>query len=219
MLPVIVDIIGKNYRICIEKKEEKGMYCTVCGTEMIGGKCPKCEKSEKKILSSNGRVLDSPAPIDDGLRRLNWLYYVAGGILLALFIFGKERSIFGFLFLGAFFFLIAFTLKHIIAKDLLALKLPKIEFALPENIDEQQIVGKITMPLTAAGMTVEKNSNGYPVITYHKVKYSVYIDSEKSNFRIDSDKSFFSFSGIKLYRKVVIAMGIIAYTIQQEALK
>ena len=195
------------------------MYCKVCGTEMIGEKCPKCESGEKKILSSNGRILESPAPIDDGLRRFNWLYYVAGGLLLAMFIFAKQRSLSGFLFLAAFFFLVAFTIKHLIAKDLLTLKLPKIEFALPENMDEQQIVGRITMPLTGAGMTVEKNTDGYPVITYHRVKYSVHIDKEKASFRIDPNKSFFSFSGIKLYRKVVIGMGIIAYTIQQELLK
>lgn len=195
------------------------MYCKMCGTEMMGNKCPKCEPSEKKTLSSNGRVLESPAPIDDGLRRFNWLYYVAGGLLLVMFIFGKGRSFSGLLVLTIFFFLVAFTIKHLIAKDLLTLKLPKIEFALPENMDEQQIVGKITMPLTGAGMTVEKDNNGYPVITYRRVKYSVYIDKEKSNFRIGINKSFFSFAGIKLYRKVVIGMGIIAYTIQQEALK
>lgn len=195
------------------------MYCKVCGTEMIGGKCPKCEKSEKKTLSSNGRILESPAPIDDGLRRFNWLYYAAVGLVVAILIFGKGRSISGGLVLLVFFLFIAFFIKHIIAKDLLTLKLPKIEFALPENIDEQQIVGKIAMPLTGAGMTVEKDNSGYPVITYHKVKYRVYIDKEKSIFRISAEKSFFSFEGIKLYRKVVIAMGIIAYTIQQEVLK
>lgn len=195
------------------------MYCTVCGTEMIGEKCPKCEKSEKKVFSNNGKILDSPAPIDDGLRKFNWLYYVAGGLLVAMFIFGKERSVSGFLVLATFFFLVAFTIKHVIAKDLLTLKLPKMEFALPEDIDEQQIVGKIAMPLTGAGMTVEKDSNGCPVITYRRVKYFVYIDKEKSNFRISLNKSFFAFEGIKLYRKAVIAIGIIAYTIQQEALK
>ncbi len=192
------------------------MYCKVCGTEMIGDKCPNCEK---KILSNNGRILETPAPIDDGLRRFNWLYYVAGGLLVVMFILGKERSVSGFLFLAMFFFLTAFTIKHLIAKDMLALKLPKMEFALPENMDEQQIVGKIAMPLTGAGMTVERDSNGFPIITYRRVKYFVSIDKEKANFRISLNKSFFAFTGIKLYRKAVIAMGIIAYTIQQEALK
>lgn len=96
--------------------------------------------------------------------------------------------------------------------------LPEKQFGLPIGIQENSITGKVTMSLTSVGMFVERDKRGLPVIHHGKMKYYIRIN-DNNTFSIDYTMPMFSNAWIKTYRKSVVSMGIIAYTIQQELVK
>lgn len=190
------------------------MFCSVCGTEMIGGVCSKCNggvKSEGAVkqLGDKGIKLVSPEPLDDGLKKFNILY----GIAAVASLFFGDTTLLDKLGCVVVFCIFALAIKWFIAVAKCE-ALERREYALPIGITEEEIIAKITIPLTSVGMVVEKDFLGFPIIRHNRLKYSVSVNQKKNTFSIECKKQ-----GIKAYRKIVVSEGIIAYTIQQETLR
>lgn len=220
---ILCYLFGSIFNCFIGKMERrKNMLCSKCGAEMIGNVCPKCLGQEERVdgdeskFSKIGVVLTSPAPLDDGLRKYNVLYAIAAvaGVFL-----GKDGGFFGIVTGVGFLLVVALFIKYILAFDKRNMILPKKKFALPIGTDTDKITGIITVPLTSMGMVVEKDTAGTPVIYHKNIKYTVLIDRDNNTFSLDHKIKMFRSKGITAYRKVVVSMGLIAYTIQQEIRK
>ena len=83
------------------------------------------------------------------------------------------------------------------------------------------LIAELIPRLTPLGMTIEKSDkqNGYSVISYQKMIYDISYSDEGNTFTIwwrkNIAKALFTVDSIKTYRKIVVAMGIIGYYVQQ----
>lgn len=164
-------------------------------------------------------ILETPAPLDDGGRKYNFIYAAAIlGITLFSMVFwgnGLFQSLAGGVLLGG---IAGVTIKDFIMGCALR-KLPSLKFSVKKKIPYDHIIGSLQPILLPIGMTLEKNEDGSISITYKKMIYNISYN-EDDTFRIDWNQSvlgsLFSVSSrITIYRKVVTAMGMIAYHIQQ----
>ncbi|MGF7145364.1 hypothetical protein HNQ56_003805 [Anaerotaenia torta] len=167
-------------------------------------------------------ILKSPEPLDDGLRKYNKLYYILGGagVILGVIMGGFDGAV----ILGLLLCLTALGIKHCIADWRMKNNLRKIRFQLPYHIENEVLLSYIILPLTQLNMRVEKKSDGCPCIIDKGIIYDVLVDNEEGIFniwwRFSIAKAFFSMrTKIPYYRKAVVAMGIIGYTVQQEMIK
>lgn len=164
------------------------------------------------------RFLTSPAPIAKNGSEFNWIYLIGAaiGIVTGLLAGG----------VGIVLTLPAFLLAALIAKDFVLqfkkIHLSDIEFVLPAPVPFSVLTGELTSRLTPQGLTVEVNSKGVPVITHNNVKYTVSYNSNGTFsiwYSLSAGRIFLksgSIAGnIRLYRKCVVSMGIIAYHVQQ----
>lgn len=164
--------------------------------------------------------LTAPAPLNDGGRRYNKLYFILGiaGALIGI----PNGGIGGLLLLGMFGLVLAFILKRLIIENKLY-NLRKLEFYADKAIPYDEMIGKLIPVLTPLGMLVEKNIQGGPMITYQGIMYDLNY-SDNNAFTLYWRKSVLkAICGFKRtvanYRKAVIAMGIIAYHAQQACLE
>lgn len=162
--------------------------------------------------------LNAPTPLDDGGRKYNIIYAVGavGCGLVAAVSGGFSVAIVGALF--------GLCMAYVIKACIVKVKwygLREMKFALPHPTTAQAILQKLIGILTPMGMNVELNSDGTPVITYQNVIYDVNFNDDQTFtlwWRKSFARAFFSidlFTIIPNYRKAVVAMGIIAYHIQQ----
>lgn len=171
---------------------------------------------------NNGLTLESAAPLDDGLRKYNILYFIFAciGFLIGIVDAGFRQAIAWTIF-GL---VIGFLIKAVIA-DTMMRRLYLLVFNLPDaNINNAQLMKTIVKPLTSLGMTVEMNSDGSPCITHGKIKYNVKIHGSQNNtfslyWNLSFARTFFLYTYIPYYRQAVVSMGLIAYTIQDEVSK
>lgn len=161
-------------------------------------------------------TLQSPAPLDDGGRKYNKLYYILGiiGGILGL----PNGGIPGFIVGGIFGIMIAYTIKECIVSGKLG-GLRRIEFSMGTMIPYEELISELIPLLAPMGMVVEKSANGFPIITYDKLIFDVSY-TKNGTFTIWWRRSplralFIVNTKITIYRKAVVAMGIIAYHIQQ----
>lgn len=166
------------------------------------------------------RILNSAEPLDDGGRRYNKLYFIIAGILGLLLTGGGIPGIALGVSIGL---LIALGIKNSILHDK-QWKLRKLEFAINNKMPYPLLINKLIPVLSPLGMTVEKSSDtdGYPIITYQGMIYDIKYDENNNVFtiwwRMNLAKALFTNNSIKTYRKIVVAMGIIGYNVQQIAL-
>ena len=108
-------------------------------------------------------TLQSPAPLDDGGRKYNKLYYILGiiGGILGL----PNGGISGFIVGGIFGIMIAYTIKECIVSGKLG-DLRRIEFSMGTMIPYEELISELIPLLAPMGMVVEKSANGFPIITY-----------------------------------------------------
>lgn len=164
-----------------------------------------------------GLVLDSAAPLDDGLRGFNKLYFAFGliGLIIGIICNGMKSGLF-LLLVGV---VIAFVIKAIIAKGKLD-SLCFIEFNLSApNVNLEYLMKLIVKPLTVLGMTVEKKTDGTPLVTYNGLQYNISLTKSNTftiDCRIPLTRRLFHYSVIPFYKKAVVSIGLIAYTIQVE---
>ena len=166
---------------------------------------------KRKVLK-----LSSPEPITDGGRSYNKIYYVTAGIgaICGVFSNGITGAI-GGIIMGM---LIGFVIKEGIC-DLKLKQLRKQPFVLEKKIPYDVLIQELIPVLTPLNMTIEKNNNGQPVITYKTMIYDVFYQDDNTFiiwWRKSLVRAFLSLkSKISYYRQVVVAMGIIGYNIQQ----
>ncbi len=168
----------------------------------------------------NGLVLDTAGPLDDGMRSFNKLYFIFGliGFIIGAIIEGFKTGI-GLAIVGL---IVAFFIKALIAQVKIE-NLSRTKFHYPtSNISSAFLMKTIVKPLTSLGMTVEMNSDGSPIILHNGLHYTILIFG-KSTFTIDCQipltQRIGHYSKVSLYKKAVVTMGLIAYTIQHECIK
>lgn len=159
--------------------------------------------------------LNSPAPLDDGGRKYNRLYFifaVIGGITGL-----STGGLIGAFVIMLFALCIAYAIKECIV-DWKWKDLRKLKFHLDTCLSYDELISRLIPILTPLGMTIEKKENGQPVITHEHIIYDIALlkDStftiwwRKSPMRALAPKGALSY-----YRQTVISMGIIGYYIQQ----
>lgn len=172
-----------------------------------------------KKVQDTPLVLTSPESINDGGRKYNWIYLVCAGIFLILFI-GIGANWAG-VFLGVLIGLcVGWLVKNKIL-DISSLQLRFIEFEVKNKIPYPALIAELIPRLTPLGMTIEKSDeqNGHPVISYQKMIYDISYSDDGNTFTIwwrkNIARALFTVDSIKTYRKIVVAMGIIGYYVQQ----
>ena len=95
------------------------------------------------------------------------------------------------------------------------------EFQIQNKIPYPDLITELIPVLLPLGMMIEKSSDkgGSPVISYQGVIYDVTYDETKDVFtiwwRVNVARAFLKVDYIGRYRKIVAAMGIIGYHVQQ----
>lgn len=160
--------------------------------------------------------LDSAAPLDDGGRKYNKIYVMSAivvGIIGIITGDGVILSVLAGIAMGWFIKMLILAYK--------GRNLRNLKFDLDYPISTNKLVAQLVSVLTPLGMVVEVNVDGSPVVTYKGKIYDIILNEEQT-FQIWWRKSMasamFSLEGeISRYRKIVVAMGIIAYQVQQIA--
>jgi hypothetical protein len=170
-------------------------------------------------MSTNGIVLKSPAPFQDDLRKYNVLYIILAAIgAIAGFIINGAPAALALAVCGL---LPAYVIKAIIATKL-TYALQKLSFVLPYTITGEALAGIVAIPLTQLGMTVTMYS-GEPVVRIKNMTYLLHIYAD-GTFGLLFDQAAASrvLTGrryISQYKNAIVAMGLIAFTVQQEMQK
>lgn len=168
-------------------------------------------------MEVNGLKLTSAAPMEDKLKKYNALYVVffVSGCVIGI----MTNST--WFFMGVIFLLPALLIKSVIATKFV-LALQKISFTAERILSGQEMAGLIAIPLTQLGMTVAVDGEE-AVVTYKGMQYYIRNYSD-GTFGLIFDHSLASrlISGrryISQYKKAIIAIGLITFTIQSEMSK
>ena len=162
--------------------------------------------------------LTSPAPLDDGGRKYNIIYLAAAGICG---IAGLATGGFSGLILGV---VVGLFIGFVIKASVIKFKwygLREMKFAMGHPVEKNLMFQRLVEKLTPMGMVVELHTDGTPVITYQSVIYEISLNEDQTFtiwWRKSLARAIFSidlFTIIPNYRKAVVAMGMIAYYIQQ----
>ncbi|MEA5039033.1 MAG: hypothetical protein VB086_04265 [Clostridiaceae bacterium] len=158
--------------------------------------------------------LSSPAPLEDRLKRFNVIYPVSFliGVIIGL-LFDATWYMMGLTCL-----IPAWLIKTMFASRQI-LKLQDMRFEMSGPISVRDMAGKITLPLTQLGMTVTVDNNA-AVVTYRSMQYHIITDAEGGFwFLLGPTRKSALLIGdryITQYNKAIVAIGLIAYTVQKE---
>lgn len=168
-------------------------------------------------MGKEGIILQSAGPINDGGRKYNVIYYISVIVcaVIAVVAFGFNTGI--FVTAVIFGLLTGLLIKSSIIR-FAEVSLREMSFYAGRKIPYPELINGLVPVLTQIGATVEKNTDGSPVITYKGIIYDVSYNDDNT-FGIWWRKSLLSAfllnDKIRAYRKKVIAMGIIGYNVQQ----
>jgi hypothetical protein len=155
--------------------------------------------------------LKSPAPLKNTLSFTRFVYLAAGiiGALLGV----ANGGLTGLVALCIFLLAIAYFVIYFVALGKMV-KIRLMKFELPKEVDYESLSGLLVAPLTEFDMTV--NRTGNIMITYKGCEF--YIKLSADYFSIDPRESLmkriFGKSHMRLYKRSIVAVPIIAYTIQ-----
>lgn len=161
-------------------------------------------------------VLNSAEPIDDGGRKYNKIYFISAILFAALGLFTDLGVVLGII-IGLF-------IGWVIKSEILYIGsrgIRRTKFRVDNKIPYTELINQLIPILSPFGMTVEKSAdkNGYPVITYKGMMYDVSYEEDENAFtiwwRVSLMRAIFYGGYISKYRKIVSAMGIIAYNVQR----
>ncbi|WP_027207292.1 hypothetical protein [Butyrivibrio fibrisolvens] len=168
-------------------------------------------------MRNQNMVLTSSQPINDGGRKLNMLYLALGGIgfVVGLIMGGFESGLL-FAVIGA---VIAFAVKNLMCQSKV-MGMRTYSFSCDKKIGYDEMIQGLQPNLMPLGMTIEKNKDGHPVISYKGMKYEVLFEDNQNAFNIWWSVSIgmaFLTSNYYIgeYRKASVAYGIIGYYVQQ----
>jgi hypothetical protein len=94
------------------------------------------------------------------------------------------------------------------------------KFYIEQKIPYDDLIVRLTPVLMPLGMTVGKRNDGVPTVVYKSLTYDILYDQDNAFtlwWRMTITRAFLSIRTMKYYREAGIAMGIIAYYIQQVA--
>ncbi len=161
-------------------------------------------------------ILSSSEPVTDGGRKYNGFYLVgvAVGFIVGVSIGGFGSGIFISL-LGTLF---AWILKNEIC-HFKTMGLRDMTFFCSQKIPYSQLIQSLQPILLPLNMTIEKGTEGNPIISYKGVLYDVSYNQDDTFsvwWRMSVVRAFLSDRFyISLYRKTSVAYGIVAYNIQR----
>ena len=133
-------------------------------------------------------VLQSSAPWDDGGRKYNVVYLIAGILGAILWMKGSLESKEGGSVIFIFCLIMGWLVKNCIV-DWIWRDLRKLRFRLETPVPYDELIEKLIPRLLPLGMSIEKDTKGRPVIKYKRI--------------------------ISYYGETVSGMAIIGYAIQQ----
>lgn len=168
--------------------------------------------------SNNQKLkLTSMAPLDDGGRKYNVIYFIASVVGIVLGILGKN-GITGITAAILMALVVALVIKHCIL-DFKWKGLRQQKFLLEKRVPYDLLIHHLIAQLSSLNFQVEKGTSGNPVLTHKKMIYDIEY-GEDDTFTIYWRKSIvnavFDFrTSIYHYRNTVADMGIIGYTVQQ----
>ena len=169
------------------------------------------DKAPDKGNASNVRVVTSPEPLPDEMKKYKKLYLVCilcclGGILYKPLL---GVGILGFLVVYCFFTGLC---------DRKNMKLRSAKFKFIPNINDEALFIKLQpVFISKYNWSVDKNNAGSLVVKYRKYSFDVTINEDNTFgiwWRSPGAKALIPIGNYKLYKEVIAAMGIIAYEIQ-----
>ena len=124
----------------------------------------------------------------------------------------------GLLFIGIFGLVIGYALKTLILETKQNQLRYRVKFTLSARIPDEVLTGELLRRLMPFNITVEADTTGSPLITHNGVIYEIMYNDDNTFtvwWRKPIHKAIIPASDIKLYKKLVVSTGIIAYHIQQ----
>ena len=164
-------------------------------------------------------VLESSAPWDDGGRKYNVIYLIAGILGAILWMKGSLESKEGGSVIFIFCLIMGWLVKNCIV-DWIWRDLRKLRFRLETPVPYDELIEKLIPRLLPLGMSIEKDTKGRPVIKYKRIIFDIFYTDNNTAFCIWWSLSFarklFNPRGaISYYGETVSGMAIIGYAIQQ----
>jgi hypothetical protein len=99
--------------------------------------------------------------------------------------------------------------------------LRNVKFKFLSNVSYDDIFAKLQPALISnygSGFMVERDKSGQITISYDGMIYDIIMNEDyfRIYWRMSVGKAVFSINEYKIYRKILIAMGIIGYELQKE---
>lgn len=162
--------------------------------------------------TSKARILKSSEPIKNEMLGIKKMY-LACMIVIVLGCVIPILILVGVAGLG---------IVYCIDKDMTSRKMQRLrafKFKFAEGISDEQLFQKMqSVFITKYNMLVEKREDGVLMLTYDGYTYDVILNEDNTFiiwWRMELNKALFSNNNYKSYRKILAAMGIIAFEIQQ----
>lgn len=169
-------------------------------------------------MDTKGLKLTSAAPLEDKLKKFNLVYIIGFAIGC---IYGIIVDTPNWFVTGAIFIIPAWLVKYVIAMAL-DVGLQKTVFNANRSFTGKEVAGLISIPLTQMGMTVSIESEK-AVVTFNGMRYTIRSYSDNT-FGLTFNQTASSgllggFRPILQYKKAIVAMSLIAFTVQSEISK
>lgn len=165
--------------------------------------------------TSQARIVDSPEPLPDEVKKFNKLYIL---IPICLVIGLVQNDFMGW---GAMAILVLLCLVCFIdayAKRKVQ-RLRRMKFQLPSGVTSEELFIKMQpIFISKYNWDVERGDNGELTVSDKKYKYDIHIEEDGTFviwWRMSLAKAFLSMRYYPIYKNTIAAMGIIAYEIQQ----
>lgn len=159
------------------------------------------------------QILTSSEPIENALLKWRKLYWLAlPCAFLGLFI----ESFMG---IAILYLMVVYLLTYFITRSE-QLNSREMKFKFISGVSKDDILPKLSKALIAnygSSFMVEKDGNGEITISYDGLIYDLIFEEDyfRIYWRMSVVKAFFHVTEYKLYRKILIAMGMIGYELQK----
>lgn len=166
----------------------------------------------KEEESAKARVLNSPEPLPNEMKKIRKLYYICW-ICFGIGIFSDFFLGVGLLALMVIYAIEASIVDH--KRD----RLRRFKFKIDSDITNDEIFSSMQPVLVKKyGMLVEKNPNGVVSVTHDNHTYDILLQ-EDGTFILWWTTGKIYLIKYPSYRRILAAMGMIAYEVQQQFLK
>lgn len=215
--------MSRYCRNCGKELGDDAVFCSRCGISLDVNKNEDEVVQISSVLSyksaegPNGTILFLPQPLDDEMatyHKVIWTIIIVQWIALTIALFSY----------GGFFWGIAlgFAIKRFEVKRYLNLTgwLRRKKFQFVSGISDKQLLTDINNIFSRKyNYTLEMNKKGRVVISDGSMRYEILIEEDNCFmiwYSMPMTKALLSFNDYGDYKKIIVAMGIIAYEIQNK---